>query len=49
MTDPEDDEDYICPECNGSGESLFGPPGTGRCRVCHGKGELRDYREDEDR
>ena len=33
-------EDHICPACNGSSEDPLGPAGEGRCRECHGSGEV---------
>ena len=45
-------EEVICPVCNGSGESRFGPVGKGWCEMCGGEGILRevfyDYADFED-
>jgi hypothetical protein len=41
------DESYICPDCAGSGEGMFGPPGEGCCRRCRGGGEIRDCDDDD--
>ena len=38
----EGDEEVICPVCNGSGESRFGPVGKGWCEKCGGDGILRE-------
>ena len=35
-------EEVICPVCNGSGESRFGPVGKGWCEKCGGDGLLRE-------
>jgi len=35
-----DAEAHICPACNGSGEDPLAPAGEGRCRECHGSGEV---------
>jgi DnaJ-class molecular chaperone len=39
-------EEYICPDCAGSGEGLCGPPGTGTCRRCKGTGSIREGGEE---
>jgi len=31
---------HICPACDGTGEDPLGPAGEGRCRECHGRGEV---------
>ena len=38
----------ICPVCNGSGESRFGPVGKGWCEKCGGDGVLREEDDYED-
>ena len=40
-----DDDDEICPACNGSGEGMY--DGT-RCRSCGGSGVERTYRDEPD-
>ena len=41
----EDDEDEICPACNGSGEGMYD---GSRCYKCHGIGELSGRSDDSD-
>ena len=42
MTDdieqPDDDDDTICPQCNGSGEGMYD---GSKCHACHGSGVER--------
>ena len=40
--------EVICPTCNGSGESRFGPVGKGWCEMCGGDGLLREIEDYED-
>ena len=40
--------EVICPVCNGSGESRFGPVGKGWCEMCGGDGLLREIEDYED-
>ena len=43
--DDEEEGERICPVCNGSGESPWGPVGLEACWKCGGDGLLRE--EDE--
>ena len=45
LAEPDDDDDEICPSCNGSGEGHY--DGT-RCRSCGGSGVERTYRDEPD-
>ena len=42
--EPNEDEEWICPTCNGSGETISGAPGN--CYRCKGRGVLK-YEEPE--
>ena len=45
LAEPDDDDDEICPSCNGSGEGHY--DGT-RCRSCGGSGVERTERNEQD-
>jgi len=38
----------ICEICDGSGESIYGPPGEGVCLACRGTGCARDFRDEDE-
>jgi len=41
----EDDDDYVCPTCRGSGEGMYD---GAACRKCHGTGVEPVEKEDDD-
>ena len=46
--DDEEEGERICPVCNGSGESPWGPVGLEACWKCGGDGLLREIEDYED-
>ena len=45
VEDDEYDDDYICPDCNGSGEGMWD---GSNCRTCKGTGGYpKQYRDDD--
>lgn len=39
-----DEPRIVCPDCEGSGEGRT----SGRCLTCHGRGEVKEMRDDDD-